>query len=232
MPTEVSEYPPHLHRILTRYSQIMGQLDSEYQNSKPEASDTEFREQIFEPVRKFVEEIPQLSSVLDDPKMLERIVNFISGDKNRIESDVAFLHLACVYAVAAVTALERGDKDLAWDLLGQAAFRIGSIIFINRGEELTTTAIVSVYKKTVATDRGIKRHAKTNELKKQALDIVRSRTDWKSQASAVRTIQKELEKNSINKTSVVSEETIRDWVKNMEGRSKFIVSLPDSSIKK
>jgi hypothetical protein len=169
---------------------------------------------------------------VDDPKMLERIVYFISGDKNRIESDVAFIHLACIYSVAAVTALDRGEKDIAWDLLCQSAFHIGSIIYIDRGNELTTTGIVNVYKKTVATQRGIKRHAKTNELKKQALDFVRSRTDWKSQESAVRAVQKELEKNTTNNATSVSQETIRDWIKNMEDRSTFITSLPNSAIKK
>lgn len=210
----------------------MGQLDQEYKSSKPDASENEFREQVFEPIKNFVKAIPQLSSILDDPLVLKQIAEFIAGDRERLEIDIAFIYLACIHAVAAAEALERSDHDLAWALMCEANFRIGYVFAINRGDEVTTKTMEDLYKKEIATKHGIKRHAKTNELKKQALDIVRSRTDWKSQGVAIRVVKSTLEKSSAAGVPRVSEETIKGWIKGMEDRSKFIQSLPDLMIKK
>ncbi|TAJ62859.1 hypothetical protein [Variovorax sp.] len=224
MPTEIHEFPKHLHQILKRYTSVMSHLEFEYKRSLPSPDGENFKADVVEPAKKFALSSSDIPSLLE-PGGINEIIKFISSNRIQIESDVAFIHISCIYSTVAMVALERNEIDLAWDLLCQANGYLSVATFTNRGEEIFSNTIANVYVKTRATEAALKRHERTNQLKKRVHEFVRDQAPWPSQANAVYAAESMLQSEFGEKCLEDSPTTITKWVKEMPDRLELIPSL-------
>jgi len=226
MSTHVQDYPEHFHRILKRYTSLMSQLDVEYKKSQPDNGESDFKEKVFEQARIFLTRVPSLAALLDDNLTIKKLSDSIAQDRERLESDVAFIHFGCTYAIAAMMALEIQDRDLAWDFLCQANFYLGVVMFTDRSNEILTKAVVNTHKTAMAVENATKRHQSSNDMKAKAYEIMRSRPSWRSQSEAADRVVAALEKEYGDKFEFKNPKaTVTNWIKAMPDRLKLIPSL-------
>jgi len=202
----------------------MSHLEYEYKKSLPSLDGENFKAGVVEPAKKFALGSSDISSLLE-PEGTNEIIKFISSNRVQIESDVAFIHISCIYSTTAMVALERNEIDLAWDLLCQANGYLGVAAFTNRGEEIFSNTIANVYVKAKATEAGIKRHERTNQLKKRVHVVVRDQAPWPSQANAVYAAESALRSDFGADCLKDFPTTITKWVKEMPDRLDLIPSL-------
>lgn len=213
MPSRVEDHPQHLRRILTRNSNLMGTLNAEYRKSRPESGEDGFRNEVFELIKVFLEALPNPGFVETHYATREKLDNFFAQkDPSRIESDTSFIRYSCLYAVAALWALDHRDQDMAWELMCQAEFFLGATMLTNRGEEIFTKTVVSLHKAGVGAHGAARTNLVHDHWKELAFATVRASAPWPSVAKAAKAAKEALKAKKINS---YNDETIEDWLKAM-----------------
>lgn len=222
MISEIEEQSQEMRRILTRMKAQAGQIMHEYAQSRPAG---DFTQEVLNPTLEFLKRFPDLSSILDDTSILDKLSIFVAGDKDKIESDIAFLHFSCFYATASLAVLDPKERDLAWDLICRAELFLGAAIFTNRGEEITTKAVSTL----LAAERGSNGRKKRTEIedgrsKEIVYETFCARDRWDSLSGAIRAARKALVLVSAELDRTTG--TVGGWIKGHPDLVKRIPTLP------
>lgn len=225
MATEISDFPVSQHRILRRFSSLMFELDFEYQNSKPQYGENGFRERVDERIRMLVFDRHDTTILPNGDVNEDEIVAVIAEDEVEIESDVAWIYLACANAMASMRALEAGDLELAWSLQCRAHFYLGMLKATNRAAKVFTKTVLEIDVKERSSKGGFGRNAPTRKMKERVYEMLRSEGVWPSQGKAVIAAENFLKAEYGDKALADFEKTITGWVKKMPDRFVLIPSL-------
>ncbi|WP_290644043.1 hypothetical protein, partial [Aquabacterium sp.] len=147
--------------------------------------------------------------------------------------DSWLIYSACAFGVAAKSALDKDERDRAWDLLAEGCFYLGVSNWASRGEEMTDLAFKKCLDSEFGRQGSAGRHKRTNEMKARAYELIRQekqgRTEqdkgWPSQARAVAWLEIELKKEFGENALGNFPDTVKGWLDKMEDREQHFPTV-------
>lgn len=208
---------PELHRrIVQRAIRFLDTLAHEYFQINPQYGENGFRERVFTRMDDFSITNPSDMILANGEVRNEKVIEFLGLEGDTIQSDVGWIYIACAHTIASARALQAGNQDLAWDLLCEAHKFLGAVLATNKLETIFTQTVANGINSQKASNAAKGRHRLNHEMRERAYEIVRGRTNWPSQAQAVRTLKDKLKAEYGSAFRLMNpENTIEGWLRTM-----------------
>lgn len=210
-----------------RINSLMSTLARDYQLIRPQFGSEGFKERVFEKLTAISVERPQSLVSVDgklDNQALDRLC-VEQEEEGPIPFDIWLIYGACAFGLEAMRALEKGERDRAWDLLAEGFFYLGAVAWASKGEEMTDTAVKKRQNSERARKAAEARHKPTNEMKMWAYEYIRSQTGWPSQARAVAALENVLKEQFKDRVLTDYEGTITSWLEEMADREQHFPTV-------